>query len=930
MLASTLFLAGTLAGCVDDLNVESVVDSSIYEVAEDEYAMGVTISLSQLSGASTRGQIGGPLGNLAGGDGQGLKDIEEYVNTENLYILFFNLDGTYLFQIDKPVAVPIGQSALGNDNQWFIRIPVKQINPNLIKYIEENPFKIAVLANWTFDSDLNLGGDLSGWDEFRFNEPVDADGNLVYDGYGKLVGDNISLLTHAQRDMVYESSTLKHGYDHLVHRTSTGPHMGPYTEWVGNYHKSIDEADTHIRTYFDVKNNKYQNPDGFFYDENGIPTALDHFNTKYNNIWQVWNFGGKDTSNFNFTMLNSEIESDWLDLNQTAKDTFVESMLSQGNLGGQSVMKWQLKNYADLDIYNFGMSAGIRPNFREQPSDFNGMVISWPNISYNDNAEGNPLNLTGTASGPGLGGETWFPSIPSTSPTYIHFKAHADGYVRVNYKARGGAKLYAHVGLNNTPQNNASNYKKANQSNRYLVNEDGYLVNIDEKGNPTSDNKQIADVPFDAKDVYLYMVVDPNYKDENPDYDTTEPGEDGGVPPTTITSGPSVEVYGVEYMESRHLYDVDRRAVLPSKDYPIPMYGVQDFDPIGEYWEPGLLFNLSQYNNAQKEGYNYRNISLLRSLARVEVRLKKSEFPQKPSHVYLRSMNRSARMTPVDIFTPTDIIWNGFNSSSPDDVKRLQNYIDIGNLEEQHIIQTTPGVVQEEKNIIQYGPFYIGNKTAQSGDKLQEYRRTTAWPFGIWERQLGWNWNRENSEVGYFETYKVGDTRAYTGQTVPEYPRILHTRISRSDYSHFAEVDDPEYWHYVLYIPEKNITDADNPGDISDRPKIIHVEIRFNSGPEDKFGTDADEENIVDNFDDKKAYRLYFTQGGRANLGSFEWNGRDSWDDYEYDWNIVKQHWPILRNHVYSFTVNGGLDHSGTVNFQVSAPDIRSTGWMFY
>ena len=916
MLTGALLLAGAVAGCVDEeeLVAPGAGDDSVYAVEKDEYGLGVVLSLDQLSGMSTRGQIGGPLGDLAGGTGQGLSDIEEYVNTENLYILFFNLDGIFLFQIDKPVAVPIGQSSLGNDNQWFIRIPVKTINENLIHYIEENPFKIAVLANWTFDSDINLGGNLSGWDEFRFNEPLDEEGNLVYDEFGKLQGDHISLLAHAQRDNVYENTTL-HGYDHLVWRTETGPHMGPYTEWVANYHKNIDQADEHIRTYFDVKKNIYQNPYDFFYDENGIATALDHFDTKYNNIWQVWNFGGADDANLNFDMQES-IKKDWLELNGAAQEAFLQQWEGTGAMLG-----WSLENYDVLEITRHGVSLDYVEGENDDDSDaddgtepapgkMDGIILTAPNLSLEDNAVGNPLNLTSSANAP---------------HPYVRFSAHADGYVRVNYKAQGGAKLYAHVGTNNTPQNNASNYQRDNRNNRYEVDEDGYLVKEGSNG------KQIADIPYDPKDVYLYMVEVDRKEADIP----TAPVEDEERGP--VTDAPMITIYSIEYIESRHLYDTDRRAILPSKEYPIPMYGIQDFDPIGEYWEPGLLFNLSQFNNAQKQGYNYRNVSLLRSISRVEVKLLKSAFPKKPAHVYMRSMNRSARMTPVDFFTPTDIVWNGFNSSSVSDVKRLQNYINVGNLTEQRIVENTPGVVQEEKNIMQYGPIYIGtngNAGQSSKEKLDEYRKTTAWPFGIWEHQWGWDWNRNNGIVDDFDTYQVGQTRAHTGQVVPEYPRILHPRISRSDYSHFAEVDDPNYWHYIMYIPEKNITDADNPGDIADRPKIIHVELRFNGGfpvfDENGDPVKDDPENEVDNFDDKAAYRLYFTEGGRANLGNFNFTGRDSWDAYEYDWDIAKQHWPIIRNHVYIFTVNGGLDNSANIDFQVLAPDQRGANWFFY
>ena len=895
LLAGAILLGGSLTSCVDDALVEGNGAEDIYSVAEDEYAMGVVLSLGQLSNGTRA------LDNM---NDRELKDIEEYVNTENLYILFFNLDGIFLFQIDKPVAIPIGQSTLGNDSQWFIKIPVKDINPNLIKYIEENPFKIAVLANWTFDSDRNLGEDLGGWEEFRFNQPVDEKGNLTYDAYGKLIGDHISLLAHAQRDNTYENTT-NHGYDHLTFRTENGkPHMGPYTEWVHNYHSSIKEAELQIRSYYDVKNATYSNSHRYSADDN--KNNLGRFEMKYNNLWHLWNFGSADKVNTtNFPSIGDDQAKVWIELNDQARKEFLKNY---NPLDRTSV--WKFDGYQGIEL-----SYGVLPMTKTsgeiptENSELESLLIVTPNMEWKDYQAGNPINID---SRPSVGAHP-----------FIHFKAPADGYLRVNYEAYNGAKLIAHIGSNNTPTNNAQHYQRDNLKSREEC--------------TVGDDGQFGDVPFDPEDVYLFMVVDPDemYVPETPEESDGDQGDDSDPAEgeeeenpelkPVVPANPYVKIYSIEYIESRHLYDVDRYGVLPSKDDPIPMYGIQDFDPIGEYWQPGILFNLSQLNNAQKEGYIYRTISLLRSLSRVEVRLLKSQFPQKPSHVFMRSMNRSARMTPVDFFTPTDIIWNGFNENSVSDVRRRQNYIDVGNLSEQHILEKTPGVQKEEKNIMGFGPFYIGSNTVQTGNILNEYRSATAWPFGIWEQQWEWNWNRGTGFVDNFATYEPGDSRNYTGQTVPEYPRILHTRISRSDYARMTEVDDPLYWHYIMYIPEKNITDADNPGDLSDRPKIIHVELRFNGGPE---GSDP-EDNQVDNFDDKEAYRLYFTEGGRANLGNFDFTGRGSWDAYEYDLDIVKQHWPILRNHVYTFTVNGIPTYKENVIFQAESPDYRGTSWNF-
>ena len=915
MLAIGVLLCGTLAGCFrDEVDApEPSGDDTIFELAADEYGMGVTISLDRLSASPSRAALGDIGSN-------GLKDIEEYVNTDNLYILFFNLDGIFLFQINKPVAIPIGQSTLGNDNQWFIRIPVKDINENLIHYIEDNPFKIAVLANWTFDADVNTGGT---WKEFKFNQPLDGEGNLAMDEHGKLIGDHISLLSHAQLDNVYKDLD-DHGYDHLVYYPDNNlndPHMGPYTEWVSNYHRNIKEAESDIRENFNVKTNKYRNPKSKYEVD-----ALNHFEMDYNNLWHVWYFNGtyagEGEKPFEIEA-GTEQAADWIALNQKAKETMMKDELGEDFYYNHS-HTYSMDGYEDLYLSQYvGLNYWeTKPNglTSEDPDVnaaakmmFSAVSLEDENISMDANAEGEPLNLS---------------EKDGDHHPFIRFMANADGYVRVKFKAYNGARLYAHVGRNNTPENDASGYLKDNRDSRFeILPETGTF----EQKTKTGDDEEIADIPFEPKPIYLYMVAGPN---DEPDPDGEPDPED-----KPLSSKPCIVIYSIEYIESRHLYDVDRRGILPTKEYPIPMYGIQDFDAIGEYWEPGVLFNLSQFNNAQKQGYNYRSVSLLRSLSRVEVKLLKSAFTKKPSHVFLRSMNRSARITPVDFFTPTDIIWNGFNAGSNSDIARYQNYALVGNLSEQDIIRNTPGVKGELDNIMQYGPIYIGSGANKGEDKktmMNEYRKTTAWPFGIWEEQWGWDWNRglENGTVDYFDTYKYGQQRSYTNQLVPHYPRILHTRISRSDYARFTEVEDPAYWHYIIYVPEKNITDADNPGNIADRPKIIHVEIRFNGGfPKfDENGNPStdDPENVVDNFDDNGAYRLYFTEGGRAALGDFEFTGRESWDKYEYDLNIAKQHWPIIRNHEYIFTVTGAPSDRQNVTFQVNAPERREANWDFY
>lgn len=933
MLLGVFLMSGMLWGCVED-NVDEPGGQTEpgAGLEADEYGFGFTISVDDLT------RIGGTSHY------PGLATTEEdYVDTEHLYVLFFNIDGVFLFDIENPTAVPMGSG--GSEHQWFIRIPVKQINPNLIKYIEENPFKIAVLANWTFNDGPN-SDTTSNWDEFRFLPPVDNEGNLTYDENGKLTSDwNLTMLSHAERDTAYKSASQLNGYDHLVYYVEGNehPHMGPYTEWVKNFQKNEAAAEQTLRTKYDVDGHKYTNSE--MKSRGGAPID-------YHDMWRIWNFGGEANrdANIGYETTDSKIQTAWVTNNEEAKKEFDEAYPAENLKTDTSNKHWALKNHESELVLHGPMERVIE---NEQAVGIKLPAVENFTEAQNDNGDGFPASMS-----------------------YAHFYAKADGYVRVRYKVVGNAKLKSHISLYNYAPPADNTQRKHNQDAR---NEGKLKVSRTQETSANGETIEVfeafGDIPNLQQHVYLYALAEPQIEEtpeegegnegeevegtEDPDGSEDVEGEGGegesgegegegeDVEPEPEIE-PGIIIYEIEYIESRHLYDVDREGILPSKEYPIPMYGIQDFDPIGEYWQPGQLFNLSMFNNAVKEGYNYRSVSLLRSLARVEVLVNKNSFSRQPSHVFLRSLNRSARITPVDFFTPTDVIWNGYDRTSKSDQARLQHYIDADNFAEQDILTNCAGVDTEIDRIMQFGPIYIGrdsnNQEPNSGlsaeQKMDEYRSTTAWPFGIWEQQWGWNWNRAGSgeevsgnQVRWFDTYKPGDVRTYHGQVVPDYPHILHTRISRSDYARFHYAGEENgYYKYVIYVPEKNITDADNPGNIADRPKVIHVELRFNAG----LLNNDPEENQVENFDDNGAFRLYFTPGGRSSKYDSKLNGRSfgrlDWDNYEYDWESICDHWPIMRNHIYRFTVDGGgpkyNDHN--VTFTVEAPDKRSASWDFF
>lgn len=284
-----------------------------------------------------------------------------------------------------------------------------------------------------------------------------------------------------------------------------------------------------------------------------------------------------------------------------------------------------------------------------------------------------------------------------------------------------------------------------------------------------------------------------------------------------------VDILQIEYIEDDYLYNTDREGYLPSEERLIPMYGIQEFDPIGKFLVPDKVFNLSE--NTNDDRYNHKKIYLLRSVAKVEL-LIPSSFP-KLTHAYMRCSNRSSRCEPVDVSKPTDKSWDDIDT--------------------------------EIDNIREYGPFYKSSGT---------YQNKLAWFYGTWAKW--WDWNNEDITI--------------SGQD--KCPHIFNSRISRSDYIQFkpAEQTEEGYDRYVLYVPEKNIEDPNSKGSLNSTPKVPHIELRF-------------EGNDDTNLDDNDCWRMYFTEEQPQ-------VAQDKYDDFEKDVNELKKLYPIVRNHIYRFTIN--------------------------
>ena len=307
-----------------------------------------------------------------------------------------------------------------------------------------------------------------------------------------------------------------------------------------------------------------------------------------------------------------------------------------------------------------------------------------------------------------------------------------------------------------------------------------------------------------------------------------------------------VIIYQIEYVQDEYIYAADRSGIKPSADYPIAMYGIQSFSELGPVWAKGTSFDLSNYDGTGSSWNVTNGYSTIPLLRSVaKIELKIPISSFQERFVYLRCANRKARWEPVDLKTNTKEVWKDITSSG-------NHPADC----EWFTIKNQP-------------PFYGSPEGTTYESKL-------AWYYGSW---LG---NDPNGN----------------------YPKIMNALIDRSDFVEFIPAgSDGIYNRYVLYIGEKYVDDPNTKGDITANPKVCHIEFRLKDDP-------------YTNLDDNECYRIYFIEGGvkdDAYIPEFNPAGRNGQDDdwehqYEQDADILADHWPIMRNHVYSFTLQD-IDH---------------------
>lgn len=309
----------------------------------------------------------------------------------------------------------------------------------------------------------------------------------------------------------------------------------------------------------------------------------------------------------------------------------------------------------------------------------------------------------------------------------------------------------------------------------------------------------------------------------------------------------------------------------PNRTQGIPMYGVQVFDAIGSDWNPGTPYNVSISSTGQAGTYNAKNIHLLRSLVKLEFRIPKhldNNIDVTVSGPDLRYSNVMSRCEPLDVSTPTEDLWPDHSSCEWYDIR-------------------------------DYGPIIINNLQ----NTVTQFEQREAWFYGAWKEWWHYN-NKKSSLENYFNDKS---------------PRVFNPVMQRNGNAKLDDclVADDTYWYYVVYTGERNINDPSNFGDLSPSGSEVAFlafsatlkrgNTTVSSGAYRIALTDYSENTLIkstaETYEDRlQNYKVVMAQATR--------NLPEGKPTYSGNWN-----WPLLRNHVYTFTVSSFGNYKDTSGY---------------
>ena len=900
LLAGCLGLLITTS-CVDDMP-DPDNDKDRVEGGKDEDIQYLSFKFQVDVDPDTRAAVKGEGWNVNWVEANTqAEDFDNFVDTQDKFrVFFFTKEGDFLFgAIDRTISN--GGTTGGNTQTYTVRIPMNVIVDRdgneypvnkLKSFLKNNEFKVAILANWPNAGEkINPGdyddGDNSGnfgenpsstlkghplWgyrNSVLYDPDNDANDMALRDKIGEKDVKNINDLHHLFDESSIYASTIstesrasnKECFEPFMALNDDGAlSMGEPTDWVKM--RDIDEGwhATYQRKYidsFDSKETANQ-----WIRANWTPDVQANIDKKiyrhYQHLWYLWNFDASYKYGL-FTRKPSDFPS--------------YASAYQTNFG-----------------WNDGFTGGVTNTWGEEWYERSGdSFFQWMYGTSSTNPLGALTIMTGTGQSdsfftfnPFLNDEECYmvtnpASSYNNNVTYYGIRLPSRGKELAGnespgvfvFQARTAGTIRIRWGNGHNSQEAKICIQKGREWQReYTIgtNNRYRLFNL----GGTESAESYYDIAMEGENAPIYIYC---------------------------SKGDAI-IYGIEYIRGKYLYETDREGVEPSLQQGIPIYGVRNFQPVPD-WEYGNTITIRPSDDAGDE----TDFRLIRALAKIELHI--PDFGnERPRHVYMRNMNRAARCEPMNVEEP--IFWEEQEATHPSSCEFF--------------------------TLMDYGPLYDSKRT--SGIDVAGYRKWLSWFYGSWKSASWftngkydvdadgvWTPSADNPLSGNNKGWKFEGT-AVEGEDKASYPKIFNPYINRSDFCHFIYTgkDSQGRHRYVLYMPEKFIDDASQPGVLNSNPEVPHIEFRFTPGStiEDKGSTLTHSEF---NLDDDRCFRIYFTNYGN-NPGYGESNPEigkvsgSSYKNYEKSDNL-KYHWPILRNHTYQFYVASLSPERISVNVKI-------------
>lgn len=336
----------------------------------------------------------------------------------------------------------------------------------------------------------------------------------------------------------------------------------------------------------------------------------------------------------------------------------------------------------------------------------------------------------------------------------------------------------------------------------------------------------------------------------------------------------------------------------PDFNYPIPMYGVQEYAPL-DYWEEGTTFDLTRGDEDRGEGDYYdKPVSLLRSVVKLELCI--PDTYAQPQCALLWYPNIYSRCEPMNTWTPTDQLWRPHNDNEADGI-------------------WDPTQNCEWQALINHGPVSTGDGSGYIDQTKDQYQKKISWFYGIWKKAGKWKFT-DNKGVEH-----VNEIEDEVPSVIP-YPQIYNPCIQRNtaiDINRTYMGTWGGYHHYFIYTGERSINDPTNLSRIGD-PGGGNSPIQFfmvNVGDKLYAFPICDFRDLNSSNNDM-IYRSYW-EGPDRDIphSSSKITCALGQDNTGYEAKVITQNpnypmpWPLLRNHHYKVTLTATKGDEDNISF---------------